>query len=515
MTRPRELLGIDVEAEVRLLGRELLHGPWQVPAELVRLAFAAGADEVRLESGRRRWWIRATGAVLDGPDLEAVVVAVDPSRSAEARQQAITRLEQEGTQALLWAAVAAGRVSVTSGDERGWKRAILRAGRGGRVDTGRGTGVEGVEVELRTPSFDPRRARSWLASACRFASRPVALDGVRLPQGVDGGLYRVRLLTPAPGEVVLAAQGRAPSLWLLRHGVLVTRATVPGYPAFHAAVELGALTPPTATPADLRAAVTPLLPGVVDHALELMLWAGRRLGTRPPAVRRRLRTLLLEAANVGLRRTEIDGLPILDVVRGGGDEEAPLLSLAELRRHAEEATTRTVDPDEISPRTGRDDELVLRLSAEERRLVGRLTGVSLERPSARPSGRLGVSLASGLEDILATAAARLRHPLGRRVVSSDRLSASERGLLEALGDPLQGSCRVVVTSGGGPPRWRSRDRRLELPRRGRLMRAAASAVAADPAWWWAVVLAAGAPEDVITEARARWCRGLDRRADGA
>ena len=45
----RELLRIDIEAELRKLTVAQLPGPWQLPAELVRRAIRAGASEIDVE----------------------------------------------------------------------------------------------------------------------------------------------------------------------------------------------------------------------------------------------------------------------------------------------------------------------------------------------------------------------------------------------------------------------------------------------------------------------------------
>lgn len=516
--RPDDLLDIDLEAEVRLLSRDQLQGAWLVPAELVRLALAHGARAVDVGSGRRRWWMRAHGAALAPALLEALTVVLDDARAPGDRQAAISDVENAEVLPLLWARAAAETVVVScvaGGRE-------VRCSLGG---TGASVGESSVgdprsrhlEVELRRPGFDLGRGRWWLATACRFAPVPVRLDEEPLPRGVDGGLYRQRVERPLVGELQLAAEGDSPRLWLLRHGVVASRATVPGYPPFHAAVELGADTPPTASGADLRSAVAPHLGPLIDRAVELMLWAGRRMAERPAGVRRRLRRLLLEAAERGLRRDEVLELPLIEVRKGPRTRPLRLWSLVELAEEARRGGILVIDPDEDAGRVARGGAAVCRLDAEERRLVRSLAGVTTQRPQPPRD--------DGLRHAWEALAAELSGPLrrvatwllraGRGPLDKRRLTQREVALLDGLEALLGSDGSVVMRAGRGWPAWSPGRRLLELPRTSRVVRRGAAAVAADVAWAWPVLVAALHPIPPPPAARSRWRRMLEHRIDRA
>ena len=86
--RPEELFGIDVAAEVATLCSAQLQGPWQVPAEFVRLANAKGAARVQVERGGRGLDLRFDGVLATRRDFEDLVEVVNDRGDRAIRQAA-------------------------------------------------------------------------------------------------------------------------------------------------------------------------------------------------------------------------------------------------------------------------------------------------------------------------------------------------------------------------------------------------------------------------------------------
>ncbi|MBL8970373.1 MAG: hypothetical protein JNK56_07325, partial [Myxococcales bacterium] len=97
----RDLLRIDIEAELRKLTVAQLQGPWQMPAELVRRAVRAGAGEIDVSLGRSGCTVRDDGPPLPDAQLRDLATMLDPAAPAERRHQALLALEAAGGLALL------------------------------------------------------------------------------------------------------------------------------------------------------------------------------------------------------------------------------------------------------------------------------------------------------------------------------------------------------------------------------------------------------------------------------
>ena len=78
----RELLRIDIEAELRKLTVAQLQGPWQMPAELVRRAVRAGASEIDVKLGRGSCSIRDDGPPLPVEQLRELAAMPTRPRAA-------------------------------------------------------------------------------------------------------------------------------------------------------------------------------------------------------------------------------------------------------------------------------------------------------------------------------------------------------------------------------------------------------------------------------------------------
>ena len=279
-----DILSIDVSSELETLCEAQLRGTWQVPAQLVRLALRVGANDVSVDGRRRGFVVAWSGPLVESGVLADLRAALDVKGSPEDRQRAIAAIEGSGMEPLLWASGLRGariRVTITRGREQ-WCFEHRR--RASRLMKKRGAERPStVEIEWRCAGLDRRRAKRWLAIAARFAPARVLVDGSPGPRHFAGGLFHLRIESPVQCRLGLTRNGDDPVLWLLRDGVVSTRATVPGFPPFEAAVELGGLVAPGASSADLRRAVTPHLEKIVDRAVWMMVEVAGRLSEMAPS----------------------------------------------------------------------------------------------------------------------------------------------------------------------------------------------------------------------------------------
>jgi hypothetical protein len=502
-----ELLAIDVAEELRALSREQLQGSWQIPAELVRLAVARGASKVELVTRRHGFEVRCDAPLVTDRQLRVLAAALDPGIESDRRHTAVVELEGGGVQALLWlAGEQRSSLDMTSGVDALKSRFMCRTGGAPIVDQASvGSKAHGFELHFGGSRFDGPRARGWLRRATRFAPISVSVDGHRVPSGFVDTLAAVRTDRPVPADIAITRDGDAPHLYLLRDGVLATRATVPGYPPFEAAVELGGTVGSVATPDDLRAAVNPALPELIDLAVRLMVDLARQLEELDEASRERVTCLVLRAARGGLYRSEIFGIPLLRAVAEDGPTWLSLAAVADQARRGR-GVLRATPPDRSPPGTTSGDTDILLLTTEECSLLAELLDVRLERPAGRQRpnglGRLVNATRVAAEWCVELAPAEFR----RQVVPSDDLLDSERELLVRLNRQLPAPKDVRICTGGGAVRRRGR--RLLLPRHNPLVVQAVRLVARDDSWLYPVALALlGRHATPTAELRARWRRG--------
>ena len=466
-----ELLRVDVERAVSSLGDELAHGPWQVPVELVRLVLRRGAEEVRLEIGRRGFRLVVAQPLALGEELRWTAAALDRSLDGHRRAAAVSRLEAAGGLALLWAArVPRAQLLVESADG-GW-----HSRRDGGIDplaSGPGPPGGGLRIAVVAPRWPADRARTALTAGCRFAPAPVWLDGVPLPRGFRRAGLALRLERPRPAALLVGSEIEAPILWLLQHGVVSARATVPRYPPFEAAVELGDLVPDPTSPAALRGALTPFLRELVERAAAAMLRGLDRPQSPAAEVRDRLVAALLVAARRGVLAERIAGAELLQWVAAGRARRVSPAWLAS-RAAAEGGRVAVAEPG-VGARVAVPH---LELAAACRPDLAAVTGAELRSVSPlslrRPRWH---SWWRRLRD----AAAEIQARLPARPLPHTELSPVERDLLAALGDARSVVGGVELYPGRGGRR-RSRGGALLLPRRDPVVQAAAAAVAADPRW---------------------------------
>jgi hypothetical protein len=323
---------------------------------------------------------------------------------------------------------------------------------------------------------------------------PVEVDGRPLDQGFRGALYRMRIVEPLPAELAVTADGDAATLWLLQDGVLSTRAVVPGYPSFSAALEMGGIIAPGASADELRAAANPFLPRLIDEAARMAVALATRLPEVDPTVRVRLTTLLLGLAVRGLRRDEIVNLPVIRVRAGARLGFASPSRLAAWgSRHG--GVIRVAESTD-GEATGRP---CVEATAEEGELLAELTGLPVERVG----GRLGAGVGRVLRTRIRRIAAGLRAAVEPSAVEIDRLNRDERRLVEVA---AAAGRRIELVPGATRPR--SSTRSLAIGRGRSEARMACAVVAEDPTWLYPSLVAMNDGAEIPDDLRRSWRDGF-------
>ena len=338
------LLRIDFEAALEKLAWSQLQGTWQLPAEMARLAIGSGARSVELELEPRRLAMVARSSRLDQHTIAGFASVLDRRLDAADRHAAMVELEERD--AFVLSAIASSSLrslTLTTGGGRGLRVELDIRGEL-RVVNPSDSALDQPDLELVIDGLelDAERASKWLRRSGRFASVPICISGVRINRGFQGALTKKRFeIVPAdarPGKphrpgaplaatMAIPQHANSPRLWLLRHGIIATHATVPGYPAFEAAIEMApAITgiDPSAgltaniTAAALRERLKPYIESLVDASVCLMIELARSAASMPEPTRARAARLLLEAALKRRRLSEVSGVDIFPLLGAAG-----------------------------------------------------------------------------------------------------------------------------------------------------------------------------------------------------
>jgi hypothetical protein len=493
--RADDLFNIDVAAEVRTLCEAQIQGPWQVPAELVRLANVRGVSRVEIHRVGGGFSLRCDGALADPEELNDLARVFDVEAPRMRRQAAIARVEAAGLSVLLWATGLPGaRLQLVVRTGAGSSRMDTRRGRVELGSDDRASGSPATTLSWRCRGLGSRRALAWLRTALRFVPIPVEICGRPVERGFPGGLYRMRVTDPLSGEVAVTASGDAPTLWLLENGVLSARAVIPGFPAFSAAIEMSSETPAGSNADELRAAANPHLEGLIDEAVRMLLLLVDRLPSVDEGARRRLTTLLLRSAALDLRREQILVSPIIRIREGERRRmESPAALLTRVKQQG--GVVVAVEP-------GSDDEdeledLVIEATTEERSLLTDLLGIRIE---GLDSGRRPLRLGNALAAVLRRGRRAARSFWRPRAVDDRHLTEDERCLVDSA---AAAGVELALCDGSGMARRR---RSACLVGRDRPeVRAAAIALRSGEDWLYPVLLAvAGNEIDIPREIRDRW-----------
>ena len=543
-TSASSLLRIDFEAAIDKLAGSQLQGTWQLPAELARLAIASGARAAAFDLEPRHLTMTAPGARWDQRTLADFASVLDHRLEAADRHRAMVDLEERGAFAL--SAVASSALSslvLRIGGETGLKLELTTAG-GLAVDNASESALAQPDVQLSVDglALDVGRAATWLRRVGRFSPVPITVDGAPIPRGFKRPLLENRLevrasgpakaslsATPQPATPQLATLqpaaslptalaiprgGSAPRLWLLRHGIIATHATVPGYPAFEAAIEMAALgdrsrgDAPRDTDAVLREQLGPYLEALIDAAVCLAIELGERATGLPEDARARVARLLLRWALKRRRLSEVSGVAMFPLLDTEGRRLVSTDVVGRLVRVEEGGACAldAIEPEDDARRFALAGRGALAISQGERALLGELLGVVFSRPPAKVRRAPGRRLLERITESLG-----VLRPAGAPVAGSE-LSDAERALLAQLSAVAVGGAafEAEFRTGRGKVR-RDGDSKLLLPRGNAVVRACAQAAHRDPAWLYpAAVALLGGRELPAQEVRRQWYARFDR-----
>ena len=175
--RADDLFAIDVAAEVATLCGAQIQGPWQVPAELVRLANARGVARVEIDRVRGGFCFRCNGVLADPEELTDLATIFDAEAPRMRRQAAIARVEATGLSALLWATGLPGaRLSLVVQTGGGSSRMEARGSSVAIRFDESATGAPSSTLTWRCRGLVSRSAVAWLRTALRFVPIPVGVQ---------------------------------------------------------------------------------------------------------------------------------------------------------------------------------------------------------------------------------------------------------------------------------------------------------------------------------------------------
>lgn len=496
------LLRIDFAAALAKLAPAQMQGRWQLPAELVRLAIAYGAQRAELRLGPRRIELWAPGGRLLPGSIRDLAKVLDEKAPPAERHQALVDLERRDALALAaLATFLTGDLQLRSGDGE-YGVSLERSGGTLRLFAGGGDAFEmcadGVDVEA------PAAVR-WLERKGRFSPIPIKVQGREVRRGFLSPLIYKSSHGPPPRSLAIADWGDLPRLYLLRHGIVSTRATVPGFPAFEAAVELAQVSEPGSSGAALRERVNPYLEGLIDDAVALMVRLAHHSERASASVRERIAKLLLEAARRGRLVEEIHRAPLFFTF--GEDGKLRRLSIQDLRAAirfdaAGRGHLEAVSPDQDPRELALGGRRVLVAGAAERALLAEQLGVAFTAPPLRPRPRR--SPVRFLEEAVARLAFAWYGVTGR-LLPERSLGTAERRFLAAVAKGP--GYKVAFRRGDGSVRLCD-DRRLLLPRDAPTVRAAVRACERGPEWLYPSLLAlTGRRELPPAELRRTWLAG--------
>ena len=518
-------LRIDFQAALAKLAPAQLQGSWQLPTELARLAIACGAHAVELDIRKSRLAMSAPGARLDLMSLRDLRTLIDHEAPDQQRHHALVALEQrEGLALVALAGLGGDSFEIRGcigdgGQKNGW---ILIHSLGERPHLERLAGAAYFEVRLTGIRLDATAAEHWLLRNGRFSPVPISIGSQPIPRGFRQPLIRIRLREPLPAALALSQRGEVPRLWLLRHGIISTRATIPGYPAFEAAVEMSTVSSPGALSTALRDAVQPYLEPLVQAAVSLVGQLARHAESLNEEARERAARLLLEASRRERYREQLKAIRVFAQVVGPGAARR-LVSIADLDYLVRFGAARTEDGrpprlDAISPDQD-PNELVLAgrqalvLSSFERSLLGELLDVSFASPPLKPQARRSLRhLSEELHGQLSLA----WYWLGGRLVRESDLSRPEKTFLAAIrGVATANTPHAVVFCRGNGRIHLTGDGRLLLPRHNPVVEASVRAVERDPDWLYPVLVGLLGGRDLPPAGlRERWSAALAGRSAG-
>lgn len=509
------LLTIDVESELRKLTQAQLQGPWQLPAELARAAVRNGATRVELELGRQVLRVRSLGGGVSYSVLLELATLLDPQRTPQRRHRALSELERAGALSLLGLiGLEPTALTIVSPDATPEAPMILTWRSGGPVEVQRFAGQPfRAELMVRGAKLDRTRAREWLAEVARYSTIDIRVDGRPLEiagGGFDNAFSITRIHEPVTATLALPREGELARLYLLQDGLITTHMSVAEAPCFEAAIETRDLAEQNASAARLRDVIQPLVPAIIEAAIEHMVHVGQRGASLAPNDRSRLARLLLHGARRERQQAKtIARLPLFrGLERDGRERWCDLLALRQsIHDEAGERLLTALFPDQ-DPAEFAFEGRVYVLDESERALLGELLELGFRQPRRRVEARRGLArlLREGPSLLHGRSLLASLRPGGRPIPDA-ALIPEERAFLIQIRAQLEG-CEVAMCTGAGPVRrLGSGPHKLLLPRDSARIKSAIKAVTSDPTWVYPALLALLDGHDFPERARRRWKGG--------
>ncbi len=526
-----DLLRIDFDAALEKLAWSQLQGTWQLPAELARLAIGCGASAVEIEIEPRRLTMTAPGSHLHPRRIADFASVLDSRLEPADRHRAMVSLEEND--AFVLSAIACSPLATLRlqiGGEGGLRVDLTASGELSVTNPSLSTGDQpDLDLDLNGLQIEQERASTWLRRAGRFSRVPISINGGPIDRGLSSALVEKRIVITPPDRrqsaslaaaVSIPRHGSSPRLWLLRHGIIATHATVPGYPAFEAAIEMSpALGDSRAAQgqvgfasgtsgAALRERLSPYIESLVDAAVGLTLSLAGKASVLPEKVRARAGRLLLEAARKRRRLSEVSGAEIFPLLTSEGRRLVSIDVVGRLVR-VEDGGACALDaipPGQDPKRFALVGRGALVISQSERALLGDLLNVVFSNPPIHARQQLGQRLRTWVSERVPA----LRFARGT-VIPETGLSADERSFLESLRAAVEdGGLPAVEFRTGAAKVYRAGDGRLVLPRDNTVVRASVRAVVRDPSWLYPAVVALLAGRQLPgPEVRRGWFASLE------
>jgi hypothetical protein len=433
----RELLSIDVTAEIKKLGTQQLATPVDVVAAAARMTIECGAhavDVVTLRSGTK---ITAHGARMPIDVHAQLACILDASQGSDARHGALVAWENDHR--LEWlAVVCAGDVELRTQSEEGTDVLEVR-GAAGRHHRTNVTGEPHMVIVLRRTRTSGDLER--LTRVFAFARLPVTVDGHRVSFGLE--LPEALIAVPISGASFNGAVGLPRDSSFARTTLVRSEVvdrdvvTSPMQGRVHVAV----------VSARSRLPETATIERIVIAARE-QLYDGlkARYAKLTGDERAAAAELLFRACEDRGDTSFLDDARIIATTRGD------FVTLTALRGMARDGVLLAAELDQVVDSDLRDIGLPV-LSARERAFITRFVGLRCVTPTYRsadaPLRRLRRWLREGLR---AAGKSLARYGLGLGegpILEDDALRPEERVFMRALADLVgTGRFRVPGTSVG-------------------------------------------------------------------
>lgn len=478
------LFSVDADAHLRKLAASMFPTPAQLPVELVRAALGRGAGTVAVEVRRRLLEVADDGAAIAEAEWRALGCALDGSRPALEREQAIAALHESARPGIgPLAALLPGALDILIASPGAGSRPGLRLAGGTLRFVPLAGPRPGTRIVVRRRHGDADAERRLLAELCAGVDAAISLNGraiekkpilrralVRqaLEPGPTAGAPRSAVSVPARGEIC--------RIWLLDRQIpwqLFTSASCAGL-VFDAALESRV----PATAAEFTA--------LADAAAGLYDWLCERYPSFPPPWQERIEELVfrrIRAANDPRLSSTFAPFRLLGSPRR--------LSLDDVRRRAQ-AGPLTALPAGSDPGRFLDPlQEALLLTPRQIDFLANDAGVPLSVPPAAADGRglpgriMAALRRAAVRRLARLPRRRLQEATGLRPDEERLCREMEAQLREHVAVPLPPAVRVAMAAGRGlfPSSWRAGAGRsvLWLRRDHPLVRAAARSVGRDRA----------------------------------